>query len=170
MTQQELNHQIANRTGESIHTIESMGFSPLQSVIPIEERQKPLMVDWDALETIRHQRGLYWLHVHRLTRFTSTARLPLQHSLESHLAHGWSSWLRWLSPLEARCKMARSAQHRPVKEAIPKTVDEGETSLSTAQIFPVQVDLTRIFPCNKKLRWASVRGAFSPSRTQSTKN
>jgi hypothetical protein len=59
MTQQELNHQIANRTGESIHTIESMGFSPLQSVIPIEERQKPLMVDWDALETIRHQRGLY---------------------------------------------------------------------------------------------------------------
>jgi len=59
MTQQELNHQIADQTGESIQTIESMGFSPLQSVIPFEERQEPLMVDWDALDIIRHQRGLF---------------------------------------------------------------------------------------------------------------
>ena len=53
MTQQELNQEIANQTGESIHTIDAMGFSPLRSVIPIEERQKPLVIDWDLEERIR---------------------------------------------------------------------------------------------------------------------
>lgn len=57
MTQHELNRKIANQTGESLHTIKSMGFSPLQPVIPIEERQEPLMMDWDEHDRIRNLRG-----------------------------------------------------------------------------------------------------------------
>ena len=56
--------------------------------------------------------------------------------------------------------MARFAQHRPGKEENQETVEEGKTSLSPAQTSLAQVDLTRIFPYDKKLRWASVRGAF----------
>ena len=41
MTQRELNWEIAYQTGDSIQTIDAMGFSPLRSVIPIEERQEP---------------------------------------------------------------------------------------------------------------------------------
>lgn len=55
--------------------------------------------------------------------------------------------------------MARFAQHRPGKEENQETVEEGKTSLSPAQTSLAQVDLTRIFPYDKKLRWASVRGA-----------
>jgi len=55
VTQQELNQQIANQTGESIQTISSMGFSPLQPVIIVEERQEPLVVDWDELDKTRYQ-------------------------------------------------------------------------------------------------------------------
>ena len=56
MTQQELNREVADQTGESICTIKSMGFSPLQPVIPIEERQEPLMIDWDEHDRIRNLR------------------------------------------------------------------------------------------------------------------
>ena len=59
MTQQELNQEIANQTGESIHTIDAMGFSPLRSVIPIEERQKPLVIDWDEVDRFRDLRGTF---------------------------------------------------------------------------------------------------------------
>ena len=57
--------------------------------------------------------------------------------------------------------MKRYAQRRPGREEDQETADEGKTSLLPAQISPAQVDLTRIFPYDKKLRWASVRGAFS---------
>jgi hypothetical protein len=58
MTQRELNQEIANQTGESIHTINSRGFSPLQPFIPIEERQEPLMIDWDEHERTRYLREI----------------------------------------------------------------------------------------------------------------
>ena len=61
MTQRELNREIANHTGESSHTIHAMGFSPLRSVIPVEERQEPLVVDWDEVDRIRNRnlRGIF---------------------------------------------------------------------------------------------------------------
>lgn len=59
MTQYELNQEIATQTGESLHTIRSMGFGLLQPVIPIEERQEPLMMDWDEHERIRNLRGTF---------------------------------------------------------------------------------------------------------------
>lgn len=59
MTQQELVREVANQTGESIQTINSLGFSPLRPVVPIEERQEPFMIDWDELDRIRHLRGTF---------------------------------------------------------------------------------------------------------------
>lgn len=50
MTQRELNREVASQTGESIQTIQSLGFSPLREIIPVEERQEPLMVDWDEVD------------------------------------------------------------------------------------------------------------------------
>ena len=49
MTQQELNQEVATQTGESICVIKTMGFSPLQESILIEERREPLVVDWDEV-------------------------------------------------------------------------------------------------------------------------
>ena len=61
MTQQELNQEIASQTGESVLTINAMGFSPLRSVIPVEERREPLMVDWDEVDRNQNQnlRGIF---------------------------------------------------------------------------------------------------------------
>lgn len=59
MTQRELNQKIANQTGDSVHTINAMGFSPLRSVIPVEERQDPLVIDWDEVDQIRAMRGAF---------------------------------------------------------------------------------------------------------------
>ena len=59
MTQRELNQEIANQTGESVHTINAMGFSPLRSVIPVEERQEPLVIDWDEIDRTRNLRGAF---------------------------------------------------------------------------------------------------------------
>ena len=59
MTQRELDREIAGQTGESIQTIKTMGFSPLRETIPIEERQKPLMVDWDEVDRSRNLRGTF---------------------------------------------------------------------------------------------------------------
>ena len=59
MTQRELNREIANQTGDSIQTINTMGFSPLRSVIPIEERQEPLIIDWDEVDRIRQLGGAF---------------------------------------------------------------------------------------------------------------
>ena len=59
MTQRELNREIANQTGDSIKTINTMGFSPLRSVIPIEERQEPLIIDWDEVDRIRQLGGAF---------------------------------------------------------------------------------------------------------------
>ena len=59
MTQRELDREIANQLGESIQTIKTMGFSPLRETIPIEERQKPLMVDWDEVDRSRNLRGTF---------------------------------------------------------------------------------------------------------------
>ena len=57
MTQRELERQIAKQTGESIQKIRNMGFSPLQPELLFEERNKPLMVDWDVEFQTRFQRG-----------------------------------------------------------------------------------------------------------------
>ena len=54
MTQNELNQEIAFQTGESIQTIQSMGFSPLQHFIPIDELHEPLIIDWDEHDRIRN--------------------------------------------------------------------------------------------------------------------
>ena len=59
MTQRELDREIANQLGESIQTIKTMGFSPLRETIPIEERQNPLMVDWDEVDRSRIIRGTF---------------------------------------------------------------------------------------------------------------
>ena len=59
MTQRELNREIANQTGDSIQTINTIGFSPLRSVIPIEERQEPLIIDWDEVDRIRQLGGAF---------------------------------------------------------------------------------------------------------------
>lgn len=59
MTQRELEKEISQLTGESVHTIRNLGFSPLQPVSPIEEREKPLMVDWDLEQRTRYQRGSF---------------------------------------------------------------------------------------------------------------
>ena len=48
MTQRELERQISQLTGESIETIRQLGFSQLSADLPIEERQKPLVMDWDV--------------------------------------------------------------------------------------------------------------------------
>ncbi len=47
-----LNQQVANKTGEDLATIEHLGFGPLRP-IEIEERQEPLVVDWDLLDATR---------------------------------------------------------------------------------------------------------------------
>ena len=59
MTQRELNREIANQTGDSIQTINTIGFSPLRSVIPTEERQEPLIIDWDEVDRIRQLGGAF---------------------------------------------------------------------------------------------------------------
>ena len=46
MTQAELNREIAEVTGESIHTIGQMGFVPLTRG-PVEVEREPLVIDWD---------------------------------------------------------------------------------------------------------------------------
>ena len=59
MTQRKLDREIAGQTDESIQTIKNMGFSPLRETIPVEERQKPLMVDWDDLDRSRSLRRIF---------------------------------------------------------------------------------------------------------------
>ena len=53
MTQKELERNVSQQTGESIQTIRQLGFSPLVEHIAIEERQEPLVVDWDEVDRRR---------------------------------------------------------------------------------------------------------------------
>jgi hypothetical protein len=48
MTQAELNREVSRQTGESVGTIERLGFSLVEP-----PALKPLMIDWDALEAER---------------------------------------------------------------------------------------------------------------------
>ena len=57
MTQFELEKQVAQITGESISTIRSLGFGKLKTIMPIEERQDPLFVDWDLEQCLRNHEG-----------------------------------------------------------------------------------------------------------------
>ena len=50
MTQAELNREVAEATGESVSTINRLGFVPL-TCGPIE--REPLTVDWDELDEER---------------------------------------------------------------------------------------------------------------------
>lgn len=59
MTQRELNREVANQTGETIQTIQALGFSQLIPELTVEERREPLTVDWDELDRIRYSRGRF---------------------------------------------------------------------------------------------------------------
>ena len=50
MTQADLNREVAQATGESVATIDRLGFVPLTSG-PVE--REPLTVDWDELDAER---------------------------------------------------------------------------------------------------------------------
>jgi hypothetical protein len=50
MTQADLNREIAQATGETVATIDSLGFVPL-TCSPIE--REPLTVDWDEVDQQR---------------------------------------------------------------------------------------------------------------------
>ncbi len=51
MNQRDLNREVAQATGESIKTIDRMGFSPLR--VPFEQDPEEFAVDWDELEVQR---------------------------------------------------------------------------------------------------------------------
>ena len=100
MTQRELNREVASQTGESIQTIQSLGFSPLREIIPVEERQEPLMVDWDEVDRNRNLRVIIWTHVKNWTNTPFGSLLPREQSLvqSPHLG-SFSFWFpeAWLS-------------------------------------------------------------------------
>lgn len=50
MTQRDLNRAVAHATGESVDTIERMGFGPL-SEAPADH--EPLTIDWDEHDDLR---------------------------------------------------------------------------------------------------------------------
>ena len=50
MTQADLNREVAQATGESVATIDQLGFVPL-TFSPVE--REPLTVDWDELDQQR---------------------------------------------------------------------------------------------------------------------
>ena len=50
MTQRELNREVAQATGESVATIDQLGFVPLTHA-PVE--REPLTVDWDEVDEQR---------------------------------------------------------------------------------------------------------------------
>ncbi len=53
MTQNELNREIAEVTGESVHTIGQMGFVSLTRG-PVEVEREPLIIDWDEMVERRY--------------------------------------------------------------------------------------------------------------------
>lgn len=56
MTQRELNHAVADVTGESLKTIAGMGFSliePLDEDPDGDSSRSPLVVDWDQIDRLR---------------------------------------------------------------------------------------------------------------------
>jgi len=56
MTQRELNHAVADVTGESLKTIAGMGFSliePLDDDPDGDAFRSPLVVDWDQIDAHR---------------------------------------------------------------------------------------------------------------------
>ena len=52
MDQRELNREVAKATGETVGTIDKMGFVPLHPS-PYERDREPLVVDWDQLDQER---------------------------------------------------------------------------------------------------------------------
>ncbi len=52
MNQRELNREVAKATGETVATIDQLGFVPLEA-IPYERDRDPLVVDWETLEQER---------------------------------------------------------------------------------------------------------------------
>ena len=52
MKQRELNREVAKATGETVATIDQLGFVPLEP-IPYERDRDPLVVDWEELERER---------------------------------------------------------------------------------------------------------------------
>lgn len=51
MTQAQLDRAVARATGESLHTVNAMGFGPLAGN---SVEQEPQTVDWDELDTQRY--------------------------------------------------------------------------------------------------------------------
>ncbi len=52
MTQHDINRAVARATGESLRTINNMGFVPL-TARPVEYERRPLVVNWDQLHAQR---------------------------------------------------------------------------------------------------------------------
>ena len=52
MNQRELNREVAKATGETVATIDQLGFVLLEA-IPYEQDRDPLVVDWEELEQKR---------------------------------------------------------------------------------------------------------------------
>jgi hypothetical protein len=48
MTQRDLNREVAHATGETVETIERMGFGPLA-----EAPREPMSIDWDEMDELR---------------------------------------------------------------------------------------------------------------------
>ena len=65
MTQRELNRAVAAVTGESVGTIERMGFGPLEGAI---DEHMPQILDWDETDDI--SLDLLWAHRSEPTAFT----------------------------------------------------------------------------------------------------
>ena len=61
MNQPQLDRAVARATGESLHTINCMGFSIADPAAvhydPEPSRQRPQVVDWDALDAQRQRRA-----------------------------------------------------------------------------------------------------------------
>jgi hypothetical protein len=51
MTQRELNRAVAQATGETVRTIDEIGFVPL---LPIPYEHEPLTIDWDEFDSDRN--------------------------------------------------------------------------------------------------------------------
>lgn len=58
MSQTELNRAVARATGESVNTIERLGFflaePDAECLDPEDEALGPYVIDWDTLEAARH--------------------------------------------------------------------------------------------------------------------
>jgi hypothetical protein len=67
MNQRELDRQVAQATGESVHLIRHRGFQEIKPIaigeLACTDSRPPMVVDWDSLETERCHDKLETAHV-----------------------------------------------------------------------------------------------------------